>query len=636
VPRAEAPAGAQAATPPPPPPAAGWSLPLAWLVASAAAAELLPESDWELAEAPPAGGKRPRDAPPLAEEAAKRARASAALPGVLPRRAPEAALGDSVIASASAGDGALQAPLGARIENLSAGQRLHVGVQPPRGPPAGPLPPPRADAGGCAVELPAFASWFKADSISEIERRGVPEFFTAAPNETTFSKTPDSYRRARNAIVARHRQLGGQRVTLSDCRDALPAVDAGALQRLFAFLEHWGIINHVSTRGGAAAHARPPSAAAAAAAALAIAPAAPEALRVLSDAGGPRPCHALFDFDPVRSGVAPGSVAPLLGAPPNGAAAAARCAALGGAPAVACNACGCDLSAVPRHHCTRLPDYDLCATHYAAGHFVGGVSSADFVRFDPGASAARPGPPPVAGRWSPQETLLLLEALELRGEDWAAVAAHVGTKSAQQCVAQFLALPIEDRFLDAAEGRPPAPLLGAAGPPPERLPGDAPALLPFADASNPLLSHAAFLAACAGPRVAAAAAHAALAALEAESNDQPQEGAEVADAQGVQQPRVSADAQRRGAAASLSAAAVKAKLLADQEERDAQRLVVGLVDSQLRKVDLKVRILDELDAVLLDASRDVDSRRVALAEDKATMAAFSLLSQRQKTQAQTQ
>jgi len=622
LPRAEAPEGARAAQPPPPPPAC-WTLPLAWLAASAAAGELLPEADWELRAPAAPGGKRARGAAPLAEEAAKRARAAAALPGVAPRRAPEAALADGAIAAASAGDGAAAAAAqGVRLEALSAGQRTQLGVAPPRLPPSGPLPPPRA-AGGAAAGLPAFASWFRFDAISELERRGLPEFFRLDGGP----KSADSFRRARNAIVTRHRELGGRRLTFSEARAMLPAGDAAALQRLFAFLEHWGVINCGASRGDAAAHAQPPAAAQRAAAQLAAAPppAAPEALRLLSSAGGARPCHALFEFDPVRS-----AVAPLGGAAPHGAAAAQRVATLGARPAPACNACGCDLSQRPRQHCVRLPELDLCLEHYTQGRFPAGVSSADFARLEAGAGAPRAQPAAAAaGRWSEGETLLLLEALETRGDDWAAVAQHVGNKSAAQCVAHFLALPIEDRFLDVAEGRPAAALAGGQGPPPQPLPAPPPPQqppLPFADAGNPLLAQVAFVAAVAGPRVAAAAAQAALAALEAE-------GAAAAAELSAEAGGLGDEAQRRGAAAGLAAAAVKAKLLADQEERDAQRLVVGLIDSQLRKVELKLRALEELDAALLDGAREVEARRATMAEDSATMAAYRLLSERKAERA---
>jgi SWI/SNF related-matrix-associated actin-dependent regulator of chromatin subfamily C len=53
--------------------------------------------------------------------------------------------------------------------------------------------------------------------------------------------------------------------------------------------------------------------------------------------------------------------------------------------------------------------------------------------------------------WSDQETLLLLEALELFGDNFNEIAEHVGTKSKAQCILHFIRLPIEDPFLDGME-----------------------------------------------------------------------------------------------------------------------------------------------------------------------------------------
>lgn len=50
--------------------------------------------------------------------------------------------------------------------------------------------------------------------------------------------------------------------------------------------------------------------------------------------------------------------------------------------------------------------------------------------------------------WTAEETLLLLEAAERFGENWDRVAHHVGTKTKEQCIAQFLRLPIEEQFLE--------------------------------------------------------------------------------------------------------------------------------------------------------------------------------------------
>lgn len=53
--------------------------------------------------------------------------------------------------------------------------------------------------------------------------------------------------------------------------------------------------------------------------------------------------------------------------------------------------------------------------------------------------------------WTDEETLLLLEALELFGANWNEIADHVGTKTKAQCMLHFLEMPIEDSFLYASE-----------------------------------------------------------------------------------------------------------------------------------------------------------------------------------------
>lgn len=54
----------------------------------------------------------------------------------------------------------------------------------------------------------------------------------------------------------------------------------------------------------------------------------------------------------------------------------------------------------------------------------------------------------VTRDWTEQETLLLLEALELYRDDWNKVCEHVGTRTQDECILHFLRLPIEDPYLE--------------------------------------------------------------------------------------------------------------------------------------------------------------------------------------------
>uniref|UniRef100_A0A1I8HP40 SANT domain-containing protein n=1 Tax=Macrostomum lignano TaxID=282301 RepID=A0A1I8HP40_9PLAT len=113
------------------------------------------------------------------------------------------------------------------------------------------------------------------------------------------------------------------------------------------------------------------------------------------------------------------------------------------------------------------------------------------------ASSKQPDKPPASRKsdWTDQETLSLLEGLELFKDDWNRVAEHVGSRTQEECVLHFLKLPIEDPFLEGAEE--------ALGPLIHQP-------IPFSKAGNPIMCTVAFLAATVDPRIASAATKAAL------------------------------------------------------------------------------------------------------------------------------
>ncbi|CAF3911644.1 unnamed protein product [Rotaria sp. Silwood1] len=97
--------------------------------------------------------------------------------------------------------------------------------------------------------------------------------------------------------------------------------------------------------------------------------------------------------------------------------------------------------------------------------------------------------------WSDQEILLLLEGLEMYKDDWNKVCEHVGTRTQDECILKFLQLPIEDPYLEGngcSSGSFAYPTI------------------PFSQSGNPVMSTVTFLASVVDPRVASAAAKAAL------------------------------------------------------------------------------------------------------------------------------
>lgn len=89
----------------------------------------------------------------------------------------------------------------------------------------------------------------------------------------------------------------------------------------------------------------------------------------------------------------------------------------------------------------------LCVDCFQEGRFVIGHSSIDFARAD-----STMGFDDLDGEsWTDQETLLLLEAMELYNENWNDIAEHVGSKTKAQCILHFLRLPVEDGLLENIE-----------------------------------------------------------------------------------------------------------------------------------------------------------------------------------------
>jgi SWI/SNF related-matrix-associated actin-dependent regulator of chromatin subfamily C len=92
-------------------------------------------------------------------------------------------------------------------------------------------------------------------------------------------------------------------------------------------------------------------------------------------------------------------------------------------------------------------DFDVCCDCYNEGKFDTGMAKTDFILMDSleisgGASGTS---------WTDEETLLLLEGLEIFAGKWAEIAEHVATKTKTQCMLHFLQMQIEDHFHDGED-----------------------------------------------------------------------------------------------------------------------------------------------------------------------------------------
>uniref|UniRef100_A0A671ST07 SWI/SNF complex subunit SMARCC1-like n=1 Tax=Sinocyclocheilus anshuiensis TaxID=1608454 RepID=A0A671ST07_9TELE len=217
-----------------------------------------------------------------------------------------------------------------------------------------------------------------------------------------------------------------------------------------------------------------------------------------------------------------------------------------------------------------------------------------------------------AGReWIEQETLLLLEALEMYKDDWNKVSEHVGSRTQDDCILHFLRLPIEDPYLENSEAS-----MGPLAYQP----------VPFSQSGNPVMSTVAFLASVVDPRVASAAAKAALGKImqsllyffiyPEESFDM---GLTQGDGEGMKR-RVALEVVEgniaTAAAAALASAATKAKHLAAVEERKIKSLVALLVETQMKKLEIKLRHFEELETIMDREKEALEQQRQQLLSER--------------------
>ncbi|KAJ2197210.1 SWI/SNF and RSC complex subunit Ssr2, partial [Coemansia sp. RSA 521] len=295
---------------------------------------------------------------------------------------------------------------------------------------------------------------------------------------------------------------------------------------------------------------------------------------------------------------------------------------------------------------------DLCAPCYMDGRFPGSLSSADFVKISDASGQSGAG-----GDWADQETLLLLEGVEMYDDDWNRIAEHVGSRSREECVLHFLKLPIVDPY-EVAPLRADKAAQGA--------------VVPFSRADNPVMSVVAFLAANVNPGVAAAAAKAALAELtknektkaakakesDAEAKDiventndvteikdnvdgkddsiETKDSAENnnASSEAVDKDSMDVDSPvdieskqaehsvvppeselAYASSVALGAAAAKAAKLAEYEERQLESMVHRAVELQMSKLELKMRQFEEMEAALEQERKDLARQRQQLVEE---------------------
>uniref|UniRef100_A0ACD5Z6C5 Uncharacterized protein n=1 Tax=Avena sativa TaxID=4498 RepID=A0ACD5Z6C5_AVESA len=99
------------------------------------------------------------------------------------------------------------------------------------------------------INIPSYSAWFSYESVSDTERRLMPEFFEGEVAAASGSRGPEAYKYYRDTLVKRFRARPARRLTLTEARRGLIG-DVGSVRRVFDFLEEWGLINYGTSAPG--------------------------------------------------------------------------------------------------------------------------------------------------------------------------------------------------------------------------------------------------------------------------------------------------------------------------------------------------------------------------------------------------
>ncbi|KAF9881398.1 rsc complex subunit [Colletotrichum karsti] len=492
-----------------------------------------------------------------------------------------------------------------------------------------------------AIVLPSYSTWFDMNTINDIERKAMSEFF----NSRNRSKTPAVYKDYRDFMINTYRLNPVEYLTVTACRRNL-AGDVCAIMRVHSFLEQWGLINYQVDAEQRPSHVGPPFTGhfkiicdtprglqpwqPSADAAVSVGKPSADTEKKATAAPAPKSDLNLEVSRNIYEASAKATKLNKTEPKTNG-----ETPMMNGISGVEeatktpivkvnCHTCGIDCTRLYYHSSQTDPNsktkYDVCPSCYLEGHLPGNQTSAQFTRME------NPTYTTVLDRdapWSDAEILRLLEGIERMDDDWNEIADHVGTRTREECVLQFLSLDIEGKYADDLAVNAPTGLamLGTQG-----------GHLPFSQADNPVMSVVGFLAGLADPASTAAAANKSAEELtrklrrrleggDAEEHaitngkgkDKDGDSMEIDIRQDVTTTTTTTTTLATIPMATMGA---RAAGLVSHEEREMTRLVSAAANLTLQKLEMKLKYFNEMEAILQAERRELERGRQQLFLDR--------------------
>jgi SWI/SNF related-matrix-associated actin-dependent regulator of chromatin subfamily C len=280
-----------------------------------------------------------------------------------------------------------------------------------------------------------------------------------------------------------------------------------------------------------------------------------------------------------------------------------------------CSTCHTDCSEI-RYQSLKFKNVQACIDCFLEGKFSAALSSGDFLRVDESGADLN-----MEEEWTDMEILKLLEGVEKYDDDWLLISEHVGSRTKEQCITQFLQLPINDEFLST---RPTQMELEE---------------IPFGTTPNPVMAIIAFLSGHINSGVASAAAKSALQILmklgedsnatstkvkeEVDMNCIKEEDVNMDKKECEQSEEVaeafSKDTMKMATISALEAAVETARKLASYENEEIQHWARLAVKTTVEKLSLKLQQYDALETSLENEHEEMEKQANVLASSIETL-----------------
>lgn len=260
-------------------------------------------------------------------------------------------------------------------------------------------------------------------------------------------------------------------------------------------------------------------------------------------------------------------------------------------------------------------EYNVCPTCFKEGRFSSRDTTGHFIKSGVEGYSRLD----KDSAWTDLETLKLLEALQVEDDDWHKVAKHVQTRTPEECVQKFLQMEIEDKYIAQVDDEAATSNVLNYG----RIPID--------NSENPVMSVIGFLAGMTDPETTAAAANRSVDTMRAKlarsieqelkprkkANEIPDKSEDNMEVDVTTAPTDNDEGPVSDfATLTIATAAARSSALASHEERQMTTLVSSALNSELEKIELKLKQFTQIESLLHTERLEIEKQQQELFLDR--------------------